>query len=638
MTPAAREPKNVEDGGAGRRGDDRCRDVFRANPTCFIIDARGSIRVVTAFGAAQLGYETEELAGRPFADLVFADDRQLVLQNMAACLDAIGRPLSWEARQISRDKGVLRVRHHAEAMRWASSEFVVLLGCENVAPGQGHGQGQDLELERLVAIAASPDEAIVSNTLEDTITSWNAGACQIFGYQASDMIGHSSLDIIPPERRDEEREILARLQGGERLRHYETVRVAKDGRRVDVSLTVLPLVDLAGKVVGVSKVARDITDAKSAARGLRGSAARVAAVIETAGDGVILIDGRGTVLVFNAVCEGLFGYPAGDVIGRNVKMLMPEPYRRNHDRYISDYLATHQPKIIGNRRELVGRHKDGSTFPLSLSVGEASQESDSIFVGIIHDLTAAKRAEAELQQVRTELARVARLTTLGELTAAIAHEVNQPLTGLVSSGNACLRWLGQEMPDLEAARQSVHRMVSAGNRAVEIIARIRALVGKSSPQHRRLGMNEAIREVIALIHLELERNQIGLETNLANDLPDVWGDRIQLQQVILNLVMNAIEAMSGMNGRARVLSITSAPDGPIGVRVTVSDCGIGLGDASPDRLFEAFYTTKASGMGIGLAVSRTIVEAHGGRLWAVPNQPHGAVFQFTLPANDESSR
>src|SRR5258705_511017 len=188
------------------------------------------------------------------------------------------------------------------------------------------------------------------------------------------------------------------------------------------------------------------------------------ALIETAVDGAILIDAGGVVLMFNPACEKLFGYCADEVIGKNVKMLMPEPYRHEHDGYVANYLDSRKPKIIGIGREVVGLRADGSTFPMDLSVGEAKhQGGGSIFVGIIRDLTSRKRTEAELERARAELVRVARVTALGELTAAIAHEVNQPLTGLVSSGNACLRWLAGDVPNLQAARASVERMVSAGS-------------------------------------------------------------------------------------------------------------------------------------------------------------------------------
>ena len=348
----------------------------------------------------------------------------------------------------------------------------------------------------------------------------------MFGYQADELIGQSIYRIIPSELYEEEKQILTGLARGDRIQRYETVRLAKDGRRVDVSLSVSPLFDKSGKVVGASKVARDITESKLAERELRTGAARLRALIETAVDGVMMIDARGVVLMFNPACERLFGYSADAVIGENVKMLMPDSYRHQHDRYIANYRDTRQPRIIGTGREVVGRRKDGSTFPMNLSVGEARQDDESIFVGIVHDLTSRKRTEAELEQTRAELLRVARVTTLGELTAAIAHEVNQPLTGLVSSGNACLRWLAGERPDLGAARQSVERMIKAGIRAGEVIGRIRALVGKSPPQRDRLNINDTITEVIALSGWEVRRNRISLQTELSNDVPLVLGDCI----------------------------------------------------------------------------------------------------------------
>jgi PAS domain S-box-containing protein len=364
-----------------------------------------------------------------------------------------------------------------------------------------------LESTRLAAIVSSSDDAIISKTLDGKILSWNAGATNIFGYEATDMIGQSIFRIIPPELYEEEKQILNRLWQGERIHHYETARIAKDGRRIEISLTVSPLFNKYGRVIGASKVARDIT--------------------------------------------------------------------------------------------------------------------------------ASREAEAELQRVRTELARVARVTTLGELTAAIAHEVNQPLTGVISSGNACLRWLAANPPNLEAARRSVERMIDDGNRAADVIRRIQDMVRKSPPRKDPFNINDTIMEVLALISTELSRNDISPRAELANDLPVVWGDRIQLQQVILNLVMNAIEAMSEVSPTQRKLLIVSVKDGSNGVLVRIQDSGVGLDGESLDHLFEAFFTTKARGMGMGLAVSQTILQAHGGRLWATPNPSHGAAFQFTLPANNE---
>src|SRR5258705_148473 len=476
-----------------------------------------------------------------------------------------------------------------------------------------------LESSQLAAIVSSSDDAIVSETLVGIVTSWNAGATNILGYEADEMIGQPITRIIPPELHEEEMQILARLHRGERIRHCETIRLAKDGRRVDISLTVSPLFNQSGKVVGAAKVARDITERKLAEQAMRETAARLRALTETAVDGVILIDARGVVLMFNSACEKLFGYSVEEVIGENVKMLMPQPYRHEHDRYITNYRDTRDPKIIGIGREVIGLRKDGSTFPMDLSVGEARQDGESIFVGIIRDLTGRKRTEAELEQARAGLVRVARVLTLGELTAAIAHEVNQPLTGLVSSGDDCLRWLAGDVPNLKAARESVERMISAGSRAGEVIRRIRALVGKPPPLGDRLDINDAITEVIALIRGEIQRNRISLRTKLSTDVPLVLGDRIQLQQVILNLILNAVEAMSEVSHPTREISVLSVKDGPNGALVTVQDSGVGLDRAALDQIFGAFYSTKPHGMGIGLAVSQTIIQAHGGPLWGAPN-------------------
>ena len=490
---------------APRASEGQWRQVFEHSPVAHLLVEPTSTTVlsVNALGASQLGYRASELIGHSALDLVFEEDREFARKNIAACLDTLGPSKSWEVRKVHKDGMVLRIREYGKGIPWSGSQPIVLIASEDITDRYL----DELESSRLAAIVSSSDDAIITKTLDGTVTSWNAGATSIFGYEASEMIGQSITRIIPPELHEEERQILARLARGERLRHYETVRIARDGRRVDISLTVSPLIGRSGKVVGASKIARDVT--------------------------------------------------------------------------------------------------------------------------------ATKRAEAELQQAQIELARVARLTTLGELTAAIAHEVNQPLTGLVSSGNACLRWLDGEAPDLEAARRSIERMIRDGSRAGEVISRIRAMIRKSKPQRDSLNINDAIMEVLALLRTEIHRNCISPYTELSTDLSLVWGDRVQLQQVILNLVMNAIEAMSGISQTQRRLSVSSVKDGPNGVLVSVRDSGPGFDERALNRLFEAFYTTKANGMGIGLTVSRTIIQAHGGRLWAMPNAPRGAIFQFTLPTDSE---
>jgi len=248
--------------------------------------------------------------------------------------------------------------------------------------------------------------------------------------------------------------------------------------------------------------------------------------------------------------------------------------------------------------------------------------------------TLRERGEA-LQKVQTELAHVSRVMTLGELTASIAHEVNQPLAAIVTNGNACLRWLGGATPNLGEARQAVERIIKDSYRASEVISRIRTLVKKTPPRSDLIDLNEVITEVFALAQSEVRRNRVSLQPQLSADLPRVRGDRVQLQQVILNLIINGLESIAKSKDGTRELAVRSDRDKANNVVIAVSDSGEGLDTANTDRVFDAFFTTKPDGMGMGLAISRTIIESHGGRLWATANSPRGAVFQFSLPVDAE---
>jgi C4-dicarboxylate-specific signal transduction histidine kinase len=285
------------------------------------------------------------------------------------------------------------------------------------------------------------------------------------------------------------------------------------------------------------------------------------------------------------------------------------------------------------------RRKDGEiVWADATSFVIPATDSTPAFRGaVIVDITDRKRAEAALQQAQDDLARLNRVMLLGEMTASIAHEVNQPIAATLTNAHAGLRWLGAQPPDLEETRQALGRIVRDGNRAGEVIDRIRALVKKVPPRRELLDLDEAIHEVIALTQTDMQRNGVRLQTRLAGDLPLVPADRVQLQQVIMNLIINAIEAMAAASDGRCELTIVSGRDDTSGVSVEVQDTGPGLDPEELDRLFQSFYTTKPDGIGMGLAISRSIAEAHGGRLSAAPNHPHGAVFRFTLPAAEKSS-
>ena len=268
---------------------------------------------------------------------------------------------------------------------------------------------------------------------------------------------------------------------------------------------------------------------------------------------------------------------------------------------------------------------------LELRVQERTSELRKANEDLVAEIAQRKRSEEELHTAQAQMAHMARMTMMGELTSSIAHEVNQPLAAVVTNGDACLRWLGNEPPNLNKARESVTGIIREANRASEIIKRIRALAKKTPPQKTLLAVNEAIEEAIGLVGAELARHRVSLLKELGPDLPPVLGDRVQFQQVILNLIANGIDAMDAVNERPRELFISSKSIDDGRVLISVSDCGAGIGQGSADHLFEAFFTTKQHGMGLGLSISRTIVEGHGGRLWAMANELYGATFQFTLP-------
>jgi PAS domain S-box-containing protein len=266
-----------------------------------------------------------------------------------------------------------------------------------------------------------------------------------------------------------------------------------------------------------------------------------------------------------------------------------------------------------------------------VSSGVRDQDGQLEYIAAVQDITSRRLSEEELGRARSELARVARVSMLGALTASIAHEVNQPLSGIIINAGTCLRMLGGDPPNIDGARETAQRTIRDGNRAAEVIARLRALFGKKEPAIEAVDLNDAAREVIELSRAELQRSRVILRLDLARDLPAVAGDRVQLQQVILNLVLNAADAMSGVDDRPRQLAIKTERNEGDEVCLRVQDAGVGIEAQSADKLFEAFYTTKSGGMGIGLSVSRSIIESHHGHLWASPNEGPGATFSFALP-------
>jgi PAS domain S-box-containing protein len=347
--------------------------------------------------------------------------------------------------------------------------------------------------------------------------------------------------------------------------------------------------------------------------------------------GIIIWTLDGRVLEANDAFLGMLGYERADLVSGRVRWtdLTPAGWRDRDARAVNEVKTTG----IVQPFEKEFFRKDGSPVPVLLGVAAFDDRREQ-GVAFVLDLTDRKHAQEALQNAQAELAHVTRLTTVGALTAAIAHEINQPIAATVANANAGMHWLAAQPPNLEEACQALGRIVRDGNRATEVMGRIRALVKKTPPRRERLDINQVVLEVISLTQGELQRNRVELQTQLAGNLPAVPGDRVQLQQIILNLILNAVEAMSELADSPRKLVVGSAASNSHDVLVEVRDSGPGLKTANLDRLFDSFYTTKPNGMGMGLAISRSIAEAHGGRLWATPNEPHGAVFCFTLPTDD----
>jgi two-component system sensor kinase FixL len=361
-------------------------------------------------------------------------------------------------------------------------------------------------------------------------------------------------------------------------------------------------------------------------------------LLDTAVDGVMVIDEHANILVYNAACERLFGYSPDEVLGHNVSMLMPEPYRAEHDGYIERYLHTGEKHIIGIGREVQGRRKDGSTFPMNLSVGEGVLSGQRIFVGIVGDLSERVRRESHVQELQKELLHATRLTSTGQLAAALAHELNQPLTAILNYANALadiVDW--KRIPEGATAQEVLAKVSAQAERAGEIIRRLRSFVEKREANRVPDDLNKAVHDAIGLGLVGSANENVKITLRLAKDIPLVPIDKVQIQQVMINLLRNATEAMR--DSTKRELTVQTARDDDEFVVVSVQDTGPGLSADVQKRLFEPFVTTKSTGLGIGLSICRTIVESHGGRLWAESRKGGGTTFRFRLPvAMDENGR
>jgi PAS domain S-box-containing protein len=583
------------------------------------------------------GLGLEAVQGSGWQSAIHPDDLAPLLDRWRSVV-ASGSPGDSEAR-LRRADGVYR-RHlfrmgpFADAtgrgVKWSG----LSLDIEDRRPGERAQRDAALvgSEARQAAILSSALDCIVTIDHEGRITEFNPAAERTFGHRREQVLGKTLADvIIPPALREQHRQGMARYlaTGQERVlgKRLELTAVRSDGSEfpVELAITRIPLEG----PPSFTGYLRDITDRKRSEEALRRSAAFLAEAQRLSSTGSFSWRAASDDFVWSEQLYRIFEFDPGvpvtlGLIGSRVH---PEDLPLFYD--WMDRARNTGDEIEYEHRLQMPDHS--IKYLHMVARGAPDQLGQLEYIGAVQDVTQRRLWEEALGQARSELARVARATSLGVLTASIAHEVNQPLSGIITNASTCLRMLAAAPPNIKGALETARRTIRDGNRASDVISRLRALFTKKTALSEAVDLNVVTREVIALSVHRLRRARVTLRPEFADDLPPVLGDRIQLQQVVLNLLLNALDAMSGVHDRPRQLVIRTERDEGTWARVTVRDTGVGIEPEAIARLFETFYTTKSGGMGIGLSVSRSIIESHHGRLWAAPNDGPGATFSFSIP-------
>jgi len=570
----------------------------------------------------------------------FPRQTEALLLSVAANQASIGLQ---EARLLSHQKRVAseldqRVVQRTAELATANEELKKELAERRLVEERLGQEERELKRSevRKAAIVDSALDCIVTIDHEGCITEFNPAAENTFGHRRDEVLGKHLADvIIPPSLREQHRQGFARyLATGEaRLlgRRIEMTGVRADGTEfpVELAITRVPLEGPAS----FTGYLRDITERKRAEQALRRSEAFLAEAQHLSHTGSFSWRVATDEITWSDQLYRIYELEIG------VPVTLELIRTRVHPEDLTLYeRMVEEARVGGNDFEWQYRllMPDHSVkYMHALAQSTRDQDGQLEYIAAIQDVTARRLAEEARDKARSELTHVARVTSLGVLTASIAHELNQPLSGIVTNASTCMRMLAADPPNLDGARETARRTIRDGNRASEMITRLRALFSKKSAATQSIDLNAATREVIELSLSELQKNRVILRPELADDLPLVTGDRVQLQQVILNLLRNASDAMSSIDDRPRDLVVRTEPDDDDRVRLSVTDVGVGFEPQSADRLFEAFYTTKNEGMGIGLSVSRSIIERHHGRLWATPNKGPGVTFSFSIPCKPE---
>jgi PAS domain S-box-containing protein len=578
----------------------------------------------------------------------FPAQTESLLLSVAANEASIGLQ---EARLLAEQKKISheldrRVAERTEELAAANEELKKEIVERKLAEEKLRHEEQELKRSELhkAAIVDSSADCIVAIDHEGRITEFNPMAEQTFGHRRSDVLGKLLADvIIPHSLREKHRTGFARYlaTGDSKVlgRRLEMTAVCIDGREIPVELTITRIPQ-DGPPAFTGHL-RDLTERKRSEDALRLAHAQILrseerwrSVFENSAVGVALTDLNGRFIATNLVYQKMLGYTEAELQQLTFVDI-------THEENVDENRALVEELLDGKRQqfqlEKQYRRKDGQPVWVrnNVTVVPGSERVPRFLMAISEDVTHRKLSEEALAAARSELAKVARITSLGVLTASIAHEINQPLSGIITNASTCLRMLSADPPNATGALETVRRTLRDGNRVSDVITRLRTLYIKKEPSLEPMDLNEATREVTALSLGELLRSGVMLRYELADDLPPVAGDRIQLQQVILNLLRNAADAMGTIVDRPRELLVRTERDEGSQVRLSVKDSGVGFTAQAANKIFEAFYTTKTDGMGMGLSISRSIIEAHQGRLWATSNDGPGATFSFAIPCSVE---
>jgi PAS domain S-box-containing protein len=493
-------------------------------------------------------------------------------------------------------------------------------------------QTAGVKLREQANLLETTHDAIIVRDLNDVITFWNRGAEQLYEWPSEEAIGKVSHELLQTVFPASPEELKSALLHADRL-EVELTHTKRDGTEVVVASRWSVQRDAAGRPLAILETNNDITKRTMAEDALRRSEANLADAQSLSQTGSFAWDVASGEISWSDEAYRIFECDQATAPTLDLLLQRTHPDDRS-------FLQRLLERVGRNRQNWEVEHRlllpDGSIKHIDVVAHATGDAPDRLeYVGALMDVTDTRLAQEALQRAQAELAHVTRVTTLGELTASIAHEVNQPLAAIVTNGEATLRWLANESPNLAEARGAVERIISDSHRASEVIKRLRELARKSDLQMAALDVNDVIADVVALVQREVLSHRVRLRLELDKTLRPVTGDRVQLQQVLINLLMNGIEAMATVNERPRELVVRSAQRETDRVLVAVRDSGIGIDPERVDRLFMAFVTTKPDGLGMGLSICRSIIEAHGGELWALSNDDAGATFQFTLPIHQE---